>query len=72
MPDNPSIFCYAYASPCLPIPTLAHERAYLLAIGTFEIFTGWELLLGGVFTGLALVCRRTLRPAPQRLAGTLL
>jgi putative MATE family efflux protein len=32
--------------------TLVHGRAYLLAVGTFEIFMGWELLFGGVFTGL--------------------
>ena len=32
--------------------TIAHGARYLWAIGWFELFMGWELLFGGVFTGL--------------------
>lgn len=32
--------------------TIAHGGRYLTAIGWFELFMGWELLFGGVFTGL--------------------
>lgn len=32
--------------------TIAHGGRYLTAIGWFEVFMGWELLFGGVFTGL--------------------
>jgi len=32
--------------------TIAHGGRYLNAIGWFELFMGWELLFGGVFTGL--------------------
>ncbi len=43
--------------------TLVHARAYLFAIGAFEIFMGWELLFGGIFTGLG-------KTYPTLLIGT--
>jgi Na+-driven multidrug efflux pump len=33
---------------------IAHGAEYLFIIGLLEVFMGWEMVLGGVFTGLGL------------------
>ncbi len=48
--------------------TIRHGGEYLFAIGVFEMFLGWELLLGGVFTGLGRTLPTLLITLPFTLA----